>query len=158
MEDASRRMFLKSAAAAAPAIAVTAATAVAADTPMPNIISPRVIAPGQFFSQAVVFGGVAHIAGVMGTKPGTRELVSRDFEPQARSALENLKASVEAAGSKLDRVVKCNCYLAEAADFATFNRVYATFFPHDPPARSTVIVKALVLEGGKLEIDCIAAV
>src|SRR5262245_36011473 len=145
MEDASRRMFLKSAAAAAPAIAVTAATAVAADNPMPNIISPRVIAPGQFFSQAVVFGGVAHIAGVMGTKPGTWDLVSPDFEPQARQAMENLKAAVEAAGSRLERVLKCNCFLSEAADFAAFNKIYKTYFPANPPARSTVVVKALVL-------------
>ncbi len=155
MHDSSRRSFLKGAAAAAPVLAIVS-TAGAAESPAPDPL--RVIEPGPIFSRAVVYGGIAHIAGVMGTKPGTWELVSPDFEPQARRALDNLKASVEAAGSKLDRVLKCNCFLSDAADFATFNKIYKTYFPSSPPARSTVIVKALVLTGGKIEIDCIAAV
>ncbi len=146
---------MKGAAAAAPVLAIVPA---ARGGESPASEAPRVIEPGPFFSRAVVFGGLAHIAGVMGTKPGTWDLVSPDFEAQARRAMDNLKASVEAAGSKLDRVVKCNCFLADAADFATFNKIYKTYFPSNPPARSTVIVKALVLAGGKIEIDCIAAV
>jgi 2-iminobutanoate/2-iminopropanoate deaminase len=153
----SRRTFLRGAAAAAPTVAIggVAVGEALAASPLPP---PRFIDPGPNYSRAVVFGGLAHVAGVLGVKPGTRELASPDFEPQARQALENLKASIEAAGSKLERVVKCNCFLTEASDFAAFNTVYNTFFKTNPPARSTVIVKALVLDGAKVEIDCIAAI
>ena len=72
--------------------------------------------------------------------------------------MENLKASVEAAGSSMDRVLKCSAFLTEQTDFATFNKIYVQYFPKDPPARSTVIVKALVVADAKLEIDCVAAV
>lgn len=121
----------------------------------------RRVVPGSpypTFSRAVVFGGVAHVSGVVGQKPGTRDLASADFAPQCRQAMENLKASVEAAGSTMARVLKCTCFLTDERDFGTFNRIYIAYFPADPPARSTVIVKALVVPGAKLEIDCIAAV
>jgi len=97
------------------------------------------------------------VSGVLGTKAGLRDLASAEFEGQCRQGLENLKASIEAAGSTLDKVLKCSCFLTEAADFAAMNKVYQEFFPKDPPARSTVVVKELVLAGAKFEIDCIAA-
>lgn len=129
-----------------------------ADKPLTG--SPRIVegSPYSTFSRAVVFGGVAYVAGVVGQKPGSREMVSADFEPQARQTLDNLKASVEAAGSTMDRVLKCTVFLTDAADFATFNRVYVESFPKNPPARSTVVVKELVVPGAKLELDCFAAV
>lgn len=98
------------------------------------------------------------MAGVVGQKPGTRDLVSSDFEPQCRQALENLKASVEASGSSLDKVLKCTVYITAAADFATFNKLYVEYFPKDPPARSSVVVKELVVPGAKLEVDCVTYV
>jgi 2-iminobutanoate/2-iminopropanoate deaminase len=98
------------------------------------------------------------VAGVLGQKPGTRELVSEEFEPQCRQALENLKASIEASGSSLDHVLKCNVYITSAADFPTFNKIYVEYFPKDPPARSSIVAKELVVPGAKLEIDCITYV
>jgi enamine deaminase RidA (YjgF/YER057c/UK114 family) len=65
-------------------------------------------------------------------------------------------ASIEAAGSSPDRVLKCTCFLTDAADFAAMNKVYASFFPSDPPARSTVVVKELVIAGAKIEVDSVA--
>ncbi len=60
-----------------------------------------------------------------------------------------------AAGSSLARVAKCTVFLADIRDFATMNEVYATFFPTDPPARSTVAGSGLAL-GARIEIDCLA--
>jgi 2-iminobutanoate/2-iminopropanoate deaminase len=112
--------------------------------------------PSPAFSRAVRCGGVVYVSGVLPQIPGKTDLVGDDFEEQARQAMENLKAAVEAAGSKMERVVKCSAFLVEAVDFPAFNKVYMKYFAADPPARSTVIVKALVLAGAKIEIDCIA--
>jgi 2-iminobutanoate/2-iminopropanoate deaminase len=114
--------------------------------------------PSPAFSRAVRCGGMVYVSGVLPQVPGKSDLVAGDFEEQARQAMENLKAAVEAAGSKMERVVKCSAFLTEASDFAAFNATYMKYFPTDPPARSTVIVKALVLAGAKIEIDCIASV
>jgi reactive intermediate/imine deaminase len=98
------------------------------------------------------------VAGVVGQKPGTRDLVGGEFEAEARQALENLKASVEASGSVMANVLKCTVYITQAADFAAFNKVYVKLFPSDPPARSSVVVKELVVPGARLEIDCVTYV
>lgn len=153
----SRRMVLMAGSAAG----LTAAASGAPAAPAAGAAGGREVVGGSpypTFSRAVKFDRVVWVAGVLGQKPGTRELVSTEFEPQARQALENLKASVEAAGSRLDRVLKCGVFLTEAGDFAAFNKVYVEYFPKDPPARSTVIVKELVVAGAKVEIDCVTCV
>lgn len=114
--------------------------------------------PYPTFSRAVRCGHMIYVSGVLGQIPGSRKLASPDFAGQAHQAMENLKASVEAAGSRMDRVVKCSAFLTEQSDFATFNEIYVAHFPSEPPARSTVIVKALVAPGAKIEIDCITIV
>jgi 2-iminobutanoate/2-iminopropanoate deaminase len=62
---------------------------------------------------------------------------------------------VEAAGSSMARVVKCTVFLADIADFRAMNEVYRTYFPTEPPARSTVAVAGLVLNA-RVEIECLA--
>jgi 2-iminobutanoate/2-iminopropanoate deaminase len=57
----------------------------------------------------------------------------------------------------MENVVKCTVFLTSAADFAAMNEAYRTFFPKDPPARSTVVVAALVRADAKIEVECIAA-
>jgi 2-iminobutanoate/2-iminopropanoate deaminase len=111
--------------------------------------------PSPNYSRAVAFDKIVFVAGVVGAKPGSKEPIAPEFETQCRQSLENLKASVEAAGSSMDRVLKCTCFLTEASDFAAMNQIYVTFFPSNPPARSTVVVKELVVPGAKLEIDCV---
>jgi len=163
MSTTDRRDFLAHLGGAAVAGGVLAAPAVAAaaSTAPPGEPLRKEVVPGSpypTFSRAVRCGGVVYVSGVLGQKPGTRELASTEFPAQCRQAMENLKASVEAAGSSMDKVVKVGAFLTEAADFAAFNEIYVTYFPADPPARSTVIVKALVVADAKLEIDCVAFV
>jgi 2-iminobutanoate/2-iminopropanoate deaminase len=71
--------------------------------------------------------------------------------------MANLEATLVAAGSSMDRVVKATCFLVDLADFQGFNEVYVQSFPADPPARSTVEVAALAM-GALVEIDFVALV
>ncbi len=158
MSKNSRRDFLGNVTVAAGAVvAVGGATAVAEATA--NAAKRRAIpgSPGAPFSRAVVIGDTAFIAGVVGRKPGSKGMASLEFEPQCRQAMLNLQASVEAAGSALNQVLKCNCFLTDVADFPTMNKLFREFFPQQPPARSTVVVKELVVTGAKIEIDCVTA-
>lgn len=160
MTQQTRRTFLGTAAGGSALACVAGAgggTARASQASSPH--QPHFVAgsPYPSFSRAVTFNGVVYVAGVVGQKPGSRELASGEFEPQCRQAMENLKASVEAAGSRMDLVLKCQCFLTNGEDFAAFNAIYGPYFPSNPPARSTVIVKDLVVKGALLEIDCFAA-
>lgn len=154
--NGSRRNFLTTAAAGT-SFGIFGGSAAVAESAKMLTPRRRVVggSPYPTFSRAVEFDRVIFVAGVLGQKPGTRDLVSPDFEPQARQVLENLKASVLAAGSSIESVLKCTCFLTDENDFATFNKVYLEFFPKEPPARSTVIVKALVVAGAKVEVDCV---
>jgi 2-iminobutanoate/2-iminopropanoate deaminase len=107
----------------------------------------------KLFSRAVKFDQTIYISGVVGGDADGR--INPDFELQAMRTMLNLKEAVERSGSKIGNVLKCNCYLTRSQDFAKFNEVYAQFFPDSPPARTTVVVKELVVAGAKLEIDCV---
>lgn len=156
MNSQTRRNFLSHAAVATPA-AILGATAVASADEQKH--DRRVVggSPYATFSRAVAYGPIIFVAGVVGQKPGSRDLVPGGFEAECRQALQNLKDSVQASGSSMSNVLKCTCFLTDAKDFATFNKVYVGFFPSEPPARSTVIVKELVVPGAKLEIDCVTS-
>ena len=112
--------------------------------------------PGLPFSSAVRVGNLLFLSGQVGNVQGTRQLVDTGTAGQTRQALENIKAILAFAGSSLDRAVKCTVFLADIQDFAAMNAVYATYFPNDPPARSTVAAKGLA-GGARVEIECIAA-
>lgn len=128
-----------------------------ANPPSPASSKKKIIAGNSpNFSRAVVFDRTLFVSGVLGVDPESRKLVSTEFEGQCRQVLNNLKASVEAGGASLSQVLKCTCFLVEASDFEAFNKIYREFFPQDPPARSTVVVKELVMAGAKIEIDCVA--
>lgn len=148
-----RRTFLGTVAGVAPAVALGGGVASAIDeTPKRRVVGGS---PNPAYSRAVAFGGVVFVAGVIGRKPGTSGTITEHFEEQCRHALEAMKASVEASGSTLSHVLKCSCYLTDVNDFASFNKMFTEYFPNDPPARSTVVVKELVVPGAKIEIDCV---
>src|SRR6266702_2026262 len=112
---------------------------------------------GLPFSPAVRVGNMLYLSGQIGNLPGTRQLADTGIAGQTRQALENVKALLLAAGSSLDRGVKCAVFLTEIRDYGKMNDMYATYFPQDPPARSTVAGSGLAL-GARVEIECMAVV
>lgn len=110
---------------------------------------------GLPFSSATRVGNLLFLAGQVGNTPGTRQLADTGIAGQTRQAFENIKTVLAAAGSSLERVVKCTVFLTNIADYQAMNTVYATYFPKDPPARSTVAGSGLAL-GARVEIECIA--
>jgi 2-iminobutanoate/2-iminopropanoate deaminase len=115
----------------------------------------QVIRPGGNLSAAVRVGPMLYLSGQLGTDPATRQRAPGGIGPETRQALENIKRLLEENGSAMNRVVKCTVFLADIADFAAMNEVYRTFFPSDPPARSTVAVAGLVGQA-RVEIECMA--
>lgn len=109
------------------------------------------------FSEAVRVGNMLYLSGQVGVLPGTTKLVPGGIKPEARQALENMKAILERNGSSLDRVVKCSVFLADIAEWPLLNEVYRTYFPDDPPARSALAASGLAFNA-RVEIECIAVV
>jgi 2-iminobutanoate/2-iminopropanoate deaminase len=101
--------------------------------------APAAIGP---YSQAYVSGGFIFTSGQISLSPETGEVVGKSIAEQTGQVIRNLKAVLEAGGSSLEKVVKTTCFLADMADFAEFNEVYAKYFT-GKPARSTVAVKEL---------------
>ena len=117
--------------------------------------APAAIGP---YSQGVIGAGLVHCSGQIAMDPATGEVVGDDAATQAEGALRNLQAVLEAAGSSLDKVVKCNVFLVDMGEFAQVNEVYARYFKGDsPPARATVEVSGLP-KGALFEIDCVALI
>ncbi|MGN1280939.1 MAG: RidA family protein [Succinivibrio sp.] len=116
--------------------------------------APAAIGP---YVQGKIVGGLLFASGQIPLNPKTGAMVEGGIEEQARQALSNVKALVEAAGSDLSKVVKTTCFLKDIADFAAFNAVYAEFFTGSAPARSCV--GGIDLPKGALcEIEVIASV
>ena len=113
--------------------------------------------PNLPFSTAVRVGNVLYLSGQIGVLPGTRQLVDTGVVKQTQQTLENIKSVLTYAGSSMDRVFKCTVFLTNIRDFDNMNSAYVTFFPKDPPARSTVAGSGLAL-GAKVEIECLATV
>lgn len=114
--------------------------------------APAAIGP---YSQAIKTGNVVYASGQIPLDPASGLMVPGGIKEQTGRVLQNLKAVLEAAGGKLDNVVKTTVYLADMAQFAEMNEVYATFFTEMPPARATVQVAALP-KNALVEIDAIA--
>ena len=114
--------------------------------------APAAIGP---YSQAVCHAGTCYLSGQLGIDPATG-LISETFAVQARQALANLKAIVEAAGSSLERVITVDVFLTDMTTFGAFNEIYAEFFPQHKPARAAIGVAALPREA-QVEVRCLAA-
>lgn len=114
-------------------------------------------APGAIgpYSQAYITGGLVFCSGQIPVDPATGAIPD-GIAAQAEQSCKNVGAILEAAGSSYDKVVKTTCFLADIADFAAFNEVYARFFV-SKPARSCVAVKDLP-KGVLCEVEAIAEV
>lgn len=158
-QNQGRREFLGKVVVAAPVAACAAGAGATLALAGEGNRERRVVParPGAPFSRAVIVGNLVYVAGVVGRKAGSPDLASKSFRAQCRQVMENLKASVEASGSKMANVLKCTCFLTDVSDFPVMNELFRSYFPVDPPARSTVVVKELVAPGAKLEIDCVTS-
>lgn len=114
--------------------------------------APAAIGP---YSQAIKAGNMLFVSGTMPIDPATGALVEAEITAQAERVMKNIEAVLSAAGYTFSDVVKTTCYLADIADFAAFNEVYARYFT-SKPARSCVAVRALP-KGALVEVEVIAA-
>lgn len=115
--------------------------------------APAAIGP---YSQAISTGGLVFCSGQIALDPATGEMVGDDAAAQADRALQNLAAVLAAAGSGLDRVVRCTVFLASMDDFAAVNEVYARYFTGDAPPSRACVAAAGLPKGALFEVDCIA--
>ena len=113
---------------------------------------PKPVGP---YSQAIVEGDFIFVSGQGPINPQTGEVELGTATAETKRVFENIKAILQAAGSSLDRVMKCNVYLRDINDFGAMNEVYKTYFSTPFPARTTI--QAGALPGGiAVEIECIA--
>ena len=108
-------------------------------------------------SQAIKAGDWVFVSGQLGMDPRTGRLIEGGIKAETRQVLENLKAVLEAAGSSLAKVHKVTIYMADLAELMPMNEVLASYFPQDPPARTTFQAAALIA-GARVEIEAIATV
>ncbi len=107
------------------------------------------------YSPAIRAGDFLFISGQVPVNPETQQVELSGIAGETRLVLSNIKRLLDAAGASTGDVVKCSVYLADAADFAAMNQVYAEFFGDAKPTRTTVACE-FAMPGIKVEIDCIA--
>ena len=98
-------------------------------------------APGVgHYSQAVKGGGFIFVSGQLALDPVTQQIIEGDASQQTERALQNVATILKAAGSSLNKVVRCGVFLKNMDDFAAMNALYEKIFGPHPPARTTVEV------------------
>ena len=106
-------------------------------------------------SQAIRAGEWLFASGQLGFDPKTGKLAEGGIRAETRQACENLKAILEAGGSSLEKVVKVTIYMVDLNELLAMNEVFSSYFPKDPPARTTFQAAGLVA-GARVEIEAIA--
>ena len=112
--------------------------------------------PVNPFSPAVRVGDLVFVSGTLGTTGTGLTLVPGGIQPETRQVMENIKRTLAAAGLGMDRLVKCTAYLADLTEWPAMNEVYRSYFTNGRfPARAAV--QATLLNGARVELECIAA-
>ncbi|WP_044123188.1 RidA family protein [Hallella bergensis] len=115
--------------------------------------APAAIGP---YSQAIHAGNLVFVSGQLPVDPATGNFAEGGIKELTRQSLTNMKNILEAEGLKMSQVVKTTVFLADMADFAEMNEVYAEFFEKPFPARSAIAIKTLP-KNARVEIECIAS-
>ena len=115
--------------------------------------APAAIGP---YSQAVKSNCFLFVSGQIPINPATGNIEAKDIEGQTRQVFDNLKAIITAAGGDMGSIVKTTVYLQDIKDFAVMNKIYATYFTADYPARVAVQIAALP-KGALLEVEAFCA-
>lgn len=118
-----------------------------------SVDAPQAIGP---YSQAIKYNGMVFVSGQIPLDPATMTLVNGSVAEQTRRVLENVSAILEAAGTKLERVLKATVFLKDMNDFEEVNKVYCEFFSQHKPARACVQVARLPKDVA-VEIEVVAA-
>jgi 2-iminobutanoate/2-iminopropanoate deaminase len=114
--------------------------------------APTAIGP---YSQGIAAGPFVFCSGQIPLKPETGSLIKGGVSDQTKQVLQNIAAVLRVHGLGMEHVVKTTVFLTDLADFGEMNAIYASYFPSDPPARSTIQVAALP-KGANIEIEAIA--
>ena len=159
-----RRSFLKGSLAGAATVGAATLALPASAAPGKSGAQKKVVTrpgepltPASLFSPATQLGNLLFLSGSGAQEPQTHKVVPGPIGNQVKQCLENLKVVLEAAGSSLDKVLKCTVFLTDITDFPAMNVAYHAYFPADPPARTTIAAKDLP-GGSPVEIECIAYV
>jgi reactive intermediate/imine deaminase len=118
------------------------------------IHTDRAPQPIGAYSQAMRAGDTVYLSGQVPFDPATMQLVSGDFEAQARRVFDNLKAVAEAAGGSLSQAVKFTIFLTDLSNFAKVNEIMAVYCAKPYPARSTIGIASLP-RGALIEVECV---
>lgn len=114
--------------------------------------APKAIGP---YSQAIRAEGLVFTSGQVAIDPATQQVIAGDIGAQTERVLKNLSGLLQAAGTSLDKAVRCTVFLKNMGDFAAMNEVYGRYFGQAPPARTTVEAARLPKDV-LVEIDVIA--
>lgn len=150
MSTSNRRGFLTKGAVLTAAAGVTTGPAAAQETAAKRVIRSKNAKPeaNPLFSHAVAYGNLLFLSGIGAHFPG-------DIEAHTAHVLDEIKTSLEEAGSSMEKVLKCQVYLADLKDYDAMNKVFRGRFGPEPPVRTTVAV-AGVPGKSLVEIDVIA--
>lgn len=113
--------------------------------------APQAVGP---YSQAILVNGTLYASGQIAIDPETQKMVENDIVAQTERICKNIEGVLKAAGMGFENVVKTTCFLADMADFGTFNGIYEKYFI-SKPVRSCVAAKALP-KNALAEIEIIA--
>jgi 2-iminobutanoate/2-iminopropanoate deaminase len=108
------------------------------------------------YSDGLLVDGFLYVSGQAAVNFKTSQFELGTIEEETERTLRNIEAIVKAAGGTMDDIIKCTVHLADINDFNAYNAVYSNFFPGIKPTRTTV--QSVLLEGLKVEIDCVAKI